>query len=79
MTVRGLDVEFPQWRHLIASDERGMGSVLGMGYNPALVAKFGKVRPGEGERMVVFPSLSAPGRPGPGRVLSGSVMTSLGC
>jgi len=50
-----------------------------MGYNPALVAKFGKVRPGEGERMVVFPSLSAPGRPGPGRVLSGSVMTSLGC
>lgn len=65
MTVRGLDVEFPQWRHLIPSDERGMGVIVGTGYNPTLVAKFGKVRPDEAARMVVFPSLSAPGRPGP--------------
>jgi hypothetical protein len=77
MTVRGLDVEFPQWRHLIPSDEQGMGPVLGIGYNPGLVAKFGKVRADEGARMVVFRRCLR--RVGPGRALSGSVMTSWGC
>ena len=29
MTARGLDVEFPKWRQLIPSDERGMRSPSG--------------------------------------------------
>jgi hypothetical protein len=66
MTVRGLDVEFPKWRQLLPSDDARMGRIVGMGYNPALVAKFTKVRPDErGDRMVVFPSVTSQGRPGP--------------
>lgn len=65
LTVRGLDVEFPRWRQLVPSDDARMGGIVGMGYSPALVSKFTKVRPDEGERMVVFPSLTSDGRPGP--------------
>lgn len=68
MTVRGLDVEFPKWRHLIAVDDSRMGEVVGMGYSPTLVARFGKVRPdehGPGARMVMFPTVQQSGRPGP--------------
>lgn len=74
MTVRGLDVSFPQWRSLIPTDAARMGGITGCGYNPALVAKFAKVRPGEhgaGARMVMFPSVTAAGRPGPTAVRVG--------
>ena len=39
-----------------------------MGYDPTRLAKFGKVRPdehGSGARMVVFPSVTSSGKPGP--------------
>lgn len=68
MTVETLNVEFPKWRHLIPADDSGMGGVTGMGYDPELVARFGKVRPdehGAGARMVVFPTVLSGGRPGP--------------
>ena len=32
MTVRGLDVQFPKWRHLLPSDTSRMGGIVGMGY-----------------------------------------------
>jgi hypothetical protein len=68
MTVRGLDVEFPDWRRLLPSDESRMGGLVGMGYNPAHVARFTKARPAEqgaGAQMVVFPTTGDKGKPGP--------------
>lgn len=68
MTVRGLDVQFPQWRQLIPANAARMGGIVGMGYNPTLLAKFAKVRPdehSEARRMVVFPSVTSSGKPGP--------------
>ncbi|WP_244918343.1 hypothetical protein [Mycobacterium xenopi] len=56
----------PSWRDLIPADEARMGAVVGTGYDPALMAKFAKVRPDErNQRMVVYPTSCAPGRPGP--------------
>lgn len=68
MTVRGLDAEFPKWRHLVPADDARMGGIVGMGYNPSLVSKFTKVRPdeaGAGARMLVFPTRTTSGAPGP--------------
>lgn len=68
MTVRGLDAEFPKWRHLVPTDDARMGGIVGMGYNPSLVSKFTKVRPdeaGAGARMVVFPTRTESGQLGP--------------
>lgn len=80
MTVRGLDVEFPKWRHLIPADASRMGGIVGMGYSPTLVAKFSKVRPGEhgaGARMVVFPSVTSTGKPGPTAIRIGEDFVGL--
>ena len=42
-----------------------MGGTLGMGYQPSLLAKFTKVRPGERDAaLVMFPSVTPDGRPG---------------
>jgi hypothetical protein len=66
LPVRGLDVEFPEWRQLVPSNAARMGRIIGMGYKPALFAKFAKVRPDESRaHMVVFPSVTSQGRPGP--------------
>ena len=68
MTVHGLDVEFPKWRQLVPADTSRMGGIVGMGYDPTLIGRFAKVRRdehGPGAEMVVFPSVSSQGRPGP--------------
>ncbi len=68
MRVRGVDVTFPKWRQLVPADASRMGGIVGMGYDPARLLKFTKVRPdeaGAGARMVVFPSVTSDGRPGP--------------
>lgn len=64
LTVRGLDVQFVSWRHLLPSDEDKMGGLVGEGYTASLLAKFAKVRVDERHRMAVFPT-SAEGRVGP--------------
>lgn len=68
MRVRGADFTFPKWRHLVPADTSRMGRIAGMGYDPARLLKFTKVRPdeaGAGAPMVVFPSVTSEGRPGP--------------
>lgn len=68
MTVRGIDVEFPAWRHLLPSDAARMGGLVGMGYHPARFARFTKARLAEqdaGAQMVVFPTTGDQGKPGP--------------
>lgn len=68
MTVRGQDYTPIKWRQLVPADSARMGGIVGMGYTPALLAKFSKVRPdeaGAGARMVVYPSVTSDGRPGP--------------
>lgn len=67
MAVRGRE-EFPRWRPLIPRDDKAMGAVgVGVGFDPVLLAKFGKVRAEEplGRRMVLLPTMPHPGRPGP--------------
>lgn len=65
MTVRGLDVSFPKWRQLLPANDARMGGTLGVGYQPALLAKFTKVRPEERDAVLVaFPSLTPNGQPG---------------
>lgn len=74
MTVRSADVELPRWRHIIASDESRMGSVVGSCVNPAHLAKFAKVRPdqaGPGARLLLFPTVNKEGGPGPTTVRVG--------
>lgn len=66
VTVRGQDYTPVKWRQLVPADSARMGGIVGMGYTPALLAKFTKVRPDEaGAQMMVFPSMTAAGRPGP--------------
>jgi hypothetical protein len=68
MTVRGLDVQFPKWRQLLPSDTSRMGGIVGMGYTPAYLGRFTRVRADEqasGAQMVVFPSVTSSGKPGP--------------
>ncbi|WP_293003773.1 hypothetical protein [Mycobacterium sp.] len=68
MTVRGMDVEFPTWRRLLPADASRMGGLIGMGYNPAHLARFAKARSAEqgaGAQMVVFPTSGERGKPGP--------------
>lgn len=60
LTVRGSDVSFPRWRELVPADATRMGRAVGVGYDPARLAQFAKVRPdeagGRGGQMAVFPS-----------------------
>lgn len=68
MTVRGLDVQFPKWRQLLPADASRMGGIVGMGYTPAYLKRFTQVRADEqasGAQMVVFPSVTPSGKPGP--------------
>lgn len=68
MTVRGQDATSIKWRQLVPADNTRMGGIVGMGYTPSLLAKFCRVRPdeaGSGTQMVVFPSVTSQGRPGP--------------
>lgn len=66
VTVRGQDYTPVKWRQLVPADSARMGGIVGMGYTPALLAKFTKVRAGEaGAQMMVFPSMTSAGRPGP--------------
>lgn len=74
MAVRGRDEEFPRWRQLIPGDDKAMGAGIGVGtgFDPVLLAKFGKVRAEErGRRMVLLPTMPQPGRPGPAVVQIG--------
>lgn len=68
MTVRGLDVQFPKWRHLLPSDTSRMGGIVGMGYTGVYLSRFTRARAdeqGSGAQMVVFPSVTSSGKPGP--------------
>lgn len=68
VTVKGMDVDCPQWRNIVPDNADRMGGIVGMGYQPRLVGKFTKVRVEEqsrGARMVMFPSVTTNGRPGP--------------
>ncbi len=68
MLVRGFDVQFPKWRQLLPSDASRMGGIVGMGYVPAYMGRFTKARAEEqatGAMMVVFPSVTSSGKPGP--------------
>ena len=66
VTVRGSDLDFPKWRHLIPADNSRMGGIVGMGYAPARLAQFTKVRPDEpGRQIALFPSVTSRGTPGP--------------
>lgn len=68
MSVRVLDVQFPKWRQLLPSDASRMGGIVGMGYTPAYLGRFTKARAdeqGAGAQMVVFPSVTSSGKPGP--------------
>lgn len=68
MRVRGVDVTFPNWRKLVPADSSRMGGIVGAGYDPARLVKFTKVcadHAGAGARMVMFPSVTSEGRPGP--------------
>lgn len=68
MTVRGLDVQFPKWRQLLPADASRMGGIVGMGYTPAYLKRFTQARAdeqGSGAQMVVFPSVTSSGKPGP--------------
>ncbi len=68
MTVHGVDVHFPTWRHLLPADASRMGGIVGMGYRAAHLSRFTKVRAYEqaaGAQMVVFPSVTSSGLPGP--------------
>ena len=77
MTVRSTDTEFPRWRQLLPTDADRMGSVIGMGYNPANMAKFAKVaNAGSRDRMVVFPTATERG-PGPSVVRIGANFVGL--
>lgn len=40
ITVRGLDVQFPKWRHLLPSDDSRMGGIVGMGYTGPYLGRF---------------------------------------
>lgn len=74
MAVRGRAEEFPRWRQLIPGDDKAMGAGVGVGvgFDPVLLAKFGKVRAEErGRRMVLLPTMPHPGRPGPAVVQIG--------
>lgn len=74
MTARGADVQFPRWRQLLPADSSRMGGLIGMGYNPAHLGRFAKVRGGEqgaGAQMVVFPTSTANGKPGPTAITIG--------
>jgi hypothetical protein len=74
MSVRGLDVQFPKWRQLLPSDAARMGGIVGMGYAPAYLGRFTKARAdeqGAGAQMVVFPSVTPSGKPGPTAVRIG--------
>ncbi|WND60089.1 hypothetical protein QQA43_31060 (plasmid) [Mycolicibacterium vanbaalenii] len=74
MTVRGLDVVFPKWRHLLPSDASRMGGIVGMGYTGAYLGRFTRARAEEqssGAQMVVFPSVTSSGKPGPTAVRIG--------
>ena len=66
VTVRGSDLDFTKWRHLIPADNSLMGGIVGMGYDPARLAQFAKVRPDEpGRQIALFPSVTDRGTPGP--------------
>ncbi|MGB8403487.1 MAG: hypothetical protein WCE30_05320 [Mycobacterium sp.] len=69
LTVRGSDVSFPRWRELVPADATRMGRAVGVGYDPARLAQFAKVRPdeagGRGGKMAVFPTVSTSGGSGP--------------
>lgn len=66
LTVRGLDYEFPNWRKLLPATAERMGGIVGMGYRPSQLVKFTKVRAGEPDAtLVVLPSLTRDGAPGP--------------
>lgn len=74
LAVVGRDEEFPRWRQLIPGDDKAMGAGVGVGvgFDPVLLAKFGKVRAEErGRRMVLLPTMPQPGRPGPAVVQIG--------
>lgn len=68
LVVRGVDVQFPKWRQLLPADTSRMGGIVGMGYVPAYMGRFTKARAEEqatGAMMVVFPSVTSSGKPGP--------------
>lgn len=75
MTLRGLDVQFPKWRYLLPSDASRMGGIVGMGYNAAHLSRFTKARAEEqaaGVQMVMFPSVTSSGKPGPTAITIGA-------
>lgn len=68
LVVCGVDVQFPKWRQLLPADTSRMGGIVGMGYVPAYMGRFTKARAEEqatGAMMVVFPSVTSSGKPGP--------------
>jgi hypothetical protein len=80
MTVRGQDYTPVKWRQLMPADSARMGGIVGMGYTPALLAKFTKVRvdeAGAGAKMVVCPSVTSDGRPGPTAIRIGENFVGL--
>lgn len=58
LTVRPVVEEYPAWRRLIPDTERRMGAVIGVAYDPTLLAKFAKVRPAEERRMALFAGMA---------------------
>lgn len=59
LAVRPVVEEYPAWRRLIPDTERRMGAVIGVAYDPALLAKFAKVRPAERDRrMAMFAGMA---------------------
>lgn len=64
LLVKGLELEFVQWRRLVVADEMRMGSAVGTRYAAPYIARFAKVRPGERQLMDVYPTVLVNGQPG---------------
>lgn len=64
LLVKGLELEFVQWRRLVVADEMRMGSAVGTRYAAPYMARFAKVRPGERQLMDVYPTVLVNGQPG---------------
>lgn len=58
LTVCPRQDEYPSWRSLIPADDRRMGAVVGVAYDPMMLARFAKVRPGAERRMTLFAGMS---------------------
>lgn len=58
LTVQPVEGDFPTWRRLIPDTDRCMGAVIGVVYDPLLLAKFAKVRPSKTRHMAMFAGMA---------------------